>query len=374
MLKRTLIILSMTIALVVAAEPLQTVHGVVLTGAEWLATNTVEPNAANAANATNATSAAKGQKSEGQGNGFLRALGAPFRAIGRLFGRGKKNENKLERISEKDAKRFESVPGTQVSKTTQAPETNATANATTENPGMSTTPTMSTTPEMSTTAANTLSTAGQSPVDALEAMALQHLEQGRALLDSNDLNGAIAELSQAASANPKLGEASTLLGVAYWRKGLRDLAERSFENAVRLNKDDAQSLNNLGFLLYENQDYEKATKYLKRAAKLSPNDPRIWNNLGLAQSERGKFDDAYESFARAQGEFKGHLNVAARLERRGDTKKAIKHLEKAVALQPNSPDVLVRLIQLYDGRGDEKLAQSARSSLEQLRTVAKTNE
>ncbi len=359
MMKRTLIILSMTIALVVAAEPLQTVHGVVMTGTEWLATNTVEPNAANASNTANA---AKGQKSEGQGNGFLRALGAPFRAIGRLFGRGKKNENKLERISEKDAKRFESVPGTQVSKTTQAPETNSTANATTENPGMS------------TSSANTLSTAGQSPVDALEAMALQHLERGRALLDGNDLNGAIAELSQAASANPKLSEASTLLGVAYWRKGLRDLAERSFENAVRLNKDDAQNLNNLGFLLYENQDYEKATKYLKRAAKLSPNDPRIWNNLGLAQSERGKFDDAYESFARAQGEFKGHLNVAARLERRGDTKKAIKHLEKAVALQPNSPDVLVRLIQLYDGKGDEKLAQSARISLEQLRTVAKTNE
>ena len=162
--------------------------------------------------------------------------------------------------------------------------------------------------------------------------------------------------------------------MAYWRKGLRDLAERSFENAVRLNKNDAQNLNNLGYLLYENQDYEKAAKYFKRAAKLSPNDPRIWNNLGLAQSERGKFEDAYESFARAQGAFKGHLNVAAWLERRGETKKAIKHLEQAVALQPNSPDVLVKLIQLYDGKGDEKLAQSARATLEQLRTVAKTNE
>src|SRR5258705_11781027 len=167
MLKRTLIILSMSIALVVAAEPLQTVHGVVMTGTEWLATNTVEPNAANAANAI---SAAKGQKSDGQGNGFLRALGAPFRAIGRLFGRGKKNENKLERIAEKNGKRFESVPGTQVSKTTQAPETNSTANAKTENPGMSTTPGMSTPPGMSATAANTLSTAAQSPVDALGAM------------------------------------------------------------------------------------------------------------------------------------------------------------------------------------------------------------
>ena len=357
MLKRSLIILSLSVALVVAVEPLQTVHGVVLTGSEWLDANTVEAGAASAATTA---SIPKGQ-SDGQGNGFLRALGAPFRAIGRLFGRGKKNENKLERISEKDAKRFESVPATQVSKTTQPPEVNSAASAITGNPGMS------------TTAAKTLSTAAQSPKDALEAMALEHLEQGRTLLDSNDLSSAISELSLAASANPKLSEASTLLGVAYWRKGLRDLAERSFENAVRLNKNDAQNLNNLGYLLYENQDYEKAAKYFRRAAKLSPNDPRIWNNLGLAQSERGKFEDAYESFARAQGEFKGHLNVATWLERRGETKKAIKHFEQAVALQPNSPDLLVKLIQLYDGKGDEKLAQSARATLEQLRTVAKTD-
>ena len=59
MLKRTLIILSMTIALVVAVEPLQTVQGVVLTGSEWLETNTVEPNAANTANPANAANAAK---------------------------------------------------------------------------------------------------------------------------------------------------------------------------------------------------------------------------------------------------------------------------------------------------------------------------
>ena len=369
MLKRTLIILSMTIALVVAVEPLQTVQGVVLTGGEWLEANTVLPGAANA---TNAASTPKGQSADGQGNGFLRALGAPFRAIGRLFGRGKKNENKLERISEKDAKRFESVSATQVSQTNPAPEASSTSPAGSVNSDGNPAPNAA-------PAANAPDSSGfgsapaTTPAEALEAVALDHLEKGRALLNNHDLNGAIAELSMAASAAPKLGEPSTLLGVAYWRKGLRDLAERSFENAVRLNKDDAQNLNNLGFLLYENQDYEKATKYLKRAAKLSPNDPRIWNNLGLAQSERGKFDDAYESFARAQGEFKGHLNVAARLERRGDTKKAIKHLERAVALQPNSPDVLVKLIQLYDGKGDEKLAQGARATLEQLRTVAKTD-
>lgn len=368
MLKRTLIVLSMTIALVVAIEPLQTVHGVVLTGSEWLDANTVETGAGNAANT--ASTAPKSQ-SQGQGNGFLRALGAPFRAIGRLFGRGKKN-GKLERISEKDVKKFESAPATQVSQTSPAPAAASTSPAGNVNSDGTTAPTAA--PAASAPESSGFGSApATSPSEALEAAALDHLAKGRTLLDNNDFNGAIAELSMAASAAPKLGEPSTLLGVAYWRKGLRDLAERSFENAVRLNRNDAQNLNNLGYLLYENQDYEKAAKYFRRAAKLSPNDPRIWNNLGLAQSERGKFDDAYESFARAQGEFKGHLNVAAWLERRGETKKAIKHLEQAVALQPNSPDVLAKLIQLYDGKGDEKLAQSARATLEQLRTVAKTD-
>ena len=340
MLKRTLIILSLTIAVVVASEPLQTVHGIIMTPSQWLMMNTSD------------NSMLPNQVQEGSGNGFLGALKAPFKAIGRLFGGGKKNKVKLERISEKDAKKFESAPGVQTTNNTPVPAVSSQGNRT-DVSGMTT-------------------TGQKTAVDALETIALDHLEKGRALLNSHDLNGAIGELSMAASANPKLSEASSLLGVAYWRKGLRDVAQRSFETAVRINKDDPQNLNNLGYLLYENGDYENATKYFKRAAKLAPKDPLIWNNLGLAQSERGHFDDAFESFARAQGAYKGHLNVAARLEHNGSSKKAIKHLEKALTLKPNSPDVLARLIDLYDSTGDEKEAVSARRSLETLRTLAST--
>lgn len=337
MLKRTLIILSMTIALIVAAEPLQTVHGIIMTQVQLLALD-----AADAAH--------DGQRQEDNDSSLARALKAPFRAIGRLFGRGKKNRVKLERISEKDAKRFESAPVTQVGQTTPSAEASSTGNA-----------------RANSMAANAIENVSPDP---LEANAWDHLEKGRALLNDHDLNGAIWELSTAASLNPKLAEASSLLGVAYWRKGLRDVAQRSFETAVRIDKDDPQNLNNLGFLLYENGDYKNATEYLKRAAKLAPKDPLVWNNLGLAQSERGHFDDAYESFARAQGEYKGHLNVAARLEHQGSPKRAIKHLEKALALQPNSPDVLARLINLYDGTGNEKQAASARNSLLAVRALA----
>jgi Flp pilus assembly protein TadD len=337
MIKRTLLVLTLALAMIVAIEPLQTVHGILLSMEEAIALDS-------------ASLAANGDKTTPQNNSFARAISAPFRAFGRLFGRGKKDPNKLERISEKDAKKFESGPPIEISKTTPVAAASSTVNAP-DSQGM-------------------MTTANQSAAETLSASAVEHLEKGRALLNGHDLNGAIGELSIAASADPKLSEASTLLGVAYWRKGLRDRAERAFETAVKIKKDDAQNLNNLGFVLYENGDYENASKYLKRAAKLAPNDARIWNNLGLAQSEREHFDDAYESFARAQGEYKGHLNVAARLEKQGSTKKAIKHLEKAYALQPNSPDVLVKLIDLYDSTGNDKQAQIARGSLQTLRTTA----
>jgi Flp pilus assembly protein TadD len=331
MFKRTLMVLTMSLAMLVAIVPMQSVHGILLSVEEAIALDAAS------------TLAANGEKTASQNNSFARAIGAPFRAIGRLFGKGKKDPNKLERISAKDAKRFESAPQIEHSKTTPAAAVSSSANAP-DSRGM-------------------MTTANQSAAEALSASAVDHLEKGRALLESHDLNGAIGELSLAASADPKLSEASTLLGVAYWRKGLRDRAARAFETAVIIKKDDAQNLNNLGFLHYENGDYENATKYLKRAVKLAPNDPRIWNNLGLAQAERGKFDDAVNSFTHAVGEVKSRLNVAERLWYQGDNKEAIKHLEKARTIAPNSPEVLGKLLNLYLVTDRTELANETRRSL-----------
>ena len=46
-------------------------------------------------------------------DGVGRVLGAPFRALGRLFGGGKKR-NRLERLSEKDVAKFESAQSSRV--------------------------------------------------------------------------------------------------------------------------------------------------------------------------------------------------------------------------------------------------------------------
>ena len=314
MLKSPIRILVIAVALMFAVQPLQSVHGIILSGLELATINA--PDTTESAN-----------RQEGQGNGFLRALKAPFKAIGRLFGGGKKNPNKIERISAKDIKKFESSPANRTDNSKPiAPANEAAASA-----------------------------------SVIPSNAIEHLEKGRNFLSAGNLNAAITELSTAVSLDPKLSEANTLLGVAYDRKGLNDLARQSFEGALHDPNDQAMHLNNLGYLEYTRGEYKEAVKYLKRAAKLAPDDQRIWNNLGLAQAELGKFDDAYKSFARAAGEFKGHLNMAARLESQGSTDKAIKHLEKALALQPNSSEVRGRLATLYDRSGKSEEAQKIRS-------------
>ena len=277
--------------------------------------------------------------SKKNGNGFVRALGAPFRALGRLFGGGKKNDHQLHRISEKEAAKFESSRVTRVKDTSIQPLEQ----------------TSTTTPVVAT-----------SEFDV-------HLQKGREFLVAGNVDGAISELSTAAALNSKSSEVNNLLGIAYESKGLRDRALQSFEVAVHAEENNAEHLNNLGFLLYKNGDYERATKYLKKAAKLAPTDARIWNNLALTQCQRNKFEDAYDSFVKAVGEYGAHTNIAAQLQSKGYAKDAIKHLEKAQAMKPNSVDVLNKLIALYEMTGRPTDAEAARRSLVALKTFADAN-
>src|SRR6266536_323928 len=303
MLRRTLIVLSLTLIIVIGYEPLRSVHSIVMSKAELVML-------------------------EKQDNAVVRVLKAPFKAIGRIFGRGKKDDNKVQRLSEKDVKKFETAKVTRTVDATSAP------------------------------------TVAPSNVDM---GAQERLEHGRVLLDEGNLNEAIAELSLATTTDPILAEAYNLLGVAYHRKGLVEMARRSFEGSLKIDKKNAQTLNNLGYLLYSNGDYKGALDRLKKAPRLAPDDARILNNLALAQSQLGKFDDAYKNFARAGGELNGRLNIANRLELAGRSEEALKHYEVARAVaagqQANSMAVTVAM-EITNGRVTYAAVENRRPGME----------
>jgi Tfp pilus assembly protein PilF len=320
MIKRSIIVVSLTIVLVTSAVPLRSVNGVLMTPEEIAMLEAASQDV-------------EAGQSKGD-NTLVKVLKAPFKAIGRLFGGGKK-DNRPQRLSRKDVEKFETVGTAKVVDATMVqPAENAPV------------------------------------VDPATVSAQENLERGRTLLNSGNINDAIAALSTAATADAKLHEAYNLLGVAYETKGMRERAIESFENALKANDDNAEYLNNLGYLHFKNGDYDKAAKYLKRAVKAAPQVQRYWNNLGLAQAQRGKFDDAYECFVRAVGEYEGHMNVANRSQAMGHDKTAIKHLEKARVLRPATAELLLRLAVLYKRTGNDQLAAEANTALIAVRSQA----
>jgi tetratricopeptide (TPR) repeat protein len=255
------------------------------------------------------------------GNKVVKVLAAPFKALGRLFGHG--DDHKLRRTTEKDAEKFASVGVERIEDV--------------RNPS-------------------------PAKVDAM-ASAKEHLASGRSYLLEGRINEAIAELTTAASLDPKLSEAHNLLGVAYDKKGLADRARDSYERAVKEEPQDAETLNNLGFSLYQNGNYRAAVDRLKRAIKLEPTNERFLNNLGLALCRLGKFQDAFRHFARAAGPLTGNLNTARMLERFGREEDAIRYYEDARRIDPNSSFALRRLADLYQRVGKPEQAEAARNSL-----------
>jgi Tfp pilus assembly protein PilF len=266
-----------------------------------------------------------------KGNKVVKVLSAPFKLVGRLFGGGD-DTNKVHRMTEKDAERFESSGVTRIEDANNKPVKRDTASAS----------------------------------------AKEHLEAGREYLLEGNYNDAISELSTAASLDPKLTEAHNLLGVAYDKKGFNDRARESFEKAVKM-EEDADTLNNLGFSLYQNGNYRAAVDRLKRAAKLAPQDERILNNLGLAYCRLGKIDEAYKAFSRATGPLTGNLNTAKMLERFGREDDAIRYYEAARQIDPNNSLALQRLADLYQRVGRATDSDAARAALALAQNNAAAN-
>lgn len=289
----------------------------VAASAMWSATTTERDGDADANTIEDSGSSAGNTADGKKGNKVARIITAPFKALGRLFRHN--DDNKPQRMTAKDAERFESVGVARVDD--------------------------SRTPEVKR--------------EVLANTAQEHLTNGRTYLINGQLNEAISELSTASSIDHKLTEAHNLLGVAYDRKGLADRARDSYQQAIKVEPEDAQSLNNLGFSLYQSGNYRGAVDRLKRANKQAPTDERILNNLGLALCRLGKFDEAYKTFARASGAYTGNLNTARMLERFGRDNDAIKYYEAARRIEPNSTLALKRLPDLYRRVGKTDPSQPA---------------
>src|SRR6266849_4496576 len=176
-------------------------------------------------------------------------------------------------------------------------------------------------------------------------------------------NPSPAKVNASASAKDHLASGRSYLLNGRINEGMADRARDSYERAVKVEPEDAETLNNLGFSLYQNGNYRAAVDRLKRAVKLEPTNERILNNLGLALCRLGKFQEAFRHFARAAGPLTGNLNTARMLERFGREEDAIRYYEDARRIDPNSSFALRRLADLYKRIGKDEQAEAAKNAL-----------
>lgn len=323
---------------------------------------------------------AEDERKKDEGNAFVRAITAPFRALGRLFGGGKKKEQAKKRERTPSTGQTASAP---VQERQQHDASNAPVETARTVPSERATSAVAPKPAPPAVVADEREATSAKKVvrpndfiegrrkqglwvPVIEGIPKDHLSQGRALLEHGYLNEAIAELSVAATMvgnGTNLVEANNLLGLAYDRLGWHQRAKECYERALTVAPKDPVVLANLGNSLYLSNDLNGALKRLKQAAELAPRMTVVHHNIGIVQARRGNFDDAFKSFARASNEYDAHLKVAEILATERRDRDAVKHYEAALKLQPGTSAVLERLVALYEHTGQHDKAETARRAL-----------
>jgi Flp pilus assembly protein TadD len=126
--------------------------------------------------------------------------------------------------------------------------------------------------------------------------------------------------------------------------GQKRVAEAEFclREALRLNPDDADVLNNLGTAVWEQGRAPEAMAYYLRAHQFKPNDFGILNNLGIALWDQGRADRAVTFYRRAlelePASIDTQMNLGVALSDLGQFDEALIWLRSALSQRPDSAD------------------------------------
>jgi Flp pilus assembly protein TadD len=126
-----------------------------------------------------------------------------------------------------------------------------------------------------------------------------HTYYGNALSARGDLQGAIAEYSEAIRIRPSYPEAHNNLGPALAQTGRINDAIAEFHQAIRLRPNYADAHNNLGVALASQGKFDDAILEYAEALRLDPDHAKARTNLGLAFRALGRTADAVRELDQA---------------------------------------------------------------------------
>ena len=161
---------------------------------------------------------------------------------------------------------------------------------------------------------------------------------------------------QALSLEPENVDLLNELGVAVWRQGRAEEAEQICRDACRIRSEDFRILTNLGLALMDQGRAEEAADSFRHALRIQPHTFQARMNLGIILSNQGHFEPAmdalWEAFELCNESPEAVQNIGMNLARVGRLDEAIVFYEHALMLRPEFPEVHRNLAYALLQRGD----------------------
>jgi len=146
--------------------------------------------------------------------------------------------------------------------------------------------------------------------------------------------GAMALYEKSLQMTPNDARAMIGYGRLLDREGNFREAERLYHRALELEPTNVVALNDLGMIYARQGMFDEALDALSQAAQLQPTNQRYRNNIAIVLIDAGRPDEAFGHLAAVHGDATAHYNLAYLLTRNNMNELAVRHLQQALAMNP----------------------------------------
>ena len=129
------------------------------------------------------------------------------------------------------------------------------------------------------------------------------------------------------------------LAVKNHQEGKTDIAQKFYNQVLKIDPNYAKALNNLGVIFQNQMNHEKAKECYEKAIEINPNYADALNNLGVVFKELRENQKAKECYEKAieinPNYANAHNNLGVIFQKLGKNQDAIGCYEQAIKINPN---------------------------------------
>jgi tetratricopeptide (TPR) repeat protein len=159
---------------------------------------------------------------------------------------------------------------------------------------------------------------------------------GRLWESTGNFEKAMQSYAKALEKEPSDPEALANIARLHFRQNNHEQAAKFFGLAIQENPEEAGLYNDLGLTLSKLGNHGAAASTIEQALRLSPGSSRYANNLASVQFEGGNPSDALEVLVKNNKPAVAHFNMAYLHYKHGQTAESTRHLNQALAYQPQA--------------------------------------